>query len=323
MPLDHYLTLGRSGLAVSPFCLGTMTFGEDWGWGASVKDSQAMLDAYLGRGGNFIDTANAYTKGHSEKILGDHVGRHRARRERVVIATKFSSNLFPGDPNGGGAGRKAIVAQCEQSLRRLQTDYLDLYWMHAHDPHTPIEETLRALDDLVRQGKVRYIGCSNLAPWQVADAMWTARHHGLHGFISTQDEYSLLVRDVEKTLFPVLGAYGLGLLPYFPLAGGLLTGKYKRGAPLPAGRLRSAKASAERFLTERNWAIVEGLDAFCAARNRTLAELAFSWLASHREVSSIIAGATTPEQIDINVAAAGWRLAPDELAEIDRIAAAP
>ena len=175
MPLDHYVTLGRSGLRVSPLCLGAMTFGEDWGWGSSVKDSEAIMDRFFERGGNFLDTANAYTKGHSEKIIGDHVGRHPGRRDRLVLATKFTSNLFRGDPNGGGMSRKAIVAQCEESLRRLQTPYIDLYWLHAWDATTPIEETLRALDDLVTSGKVRYLGFSDTPAWKCAEAQTIAR----------------------------------------------------------------------------------------------------------------------------------------------------
>src|SRR3989454_5305938 len=161
MPLDHYVTLGRSGLRVSPFCLGAMTFGEDLGWGSSVKESEAILDRYIELGGNFIDTANLYTKGHSEKIIGDHIGRNKNKRDRLVIATKFSSNMHPGDPNGGGSNRKSIVNACEHSLRRLQTDYIDLYWLHNWAKHTPIEETMGALDDLVRAGKVRYLGVSD------------------------------------------------------------------------------------------------------------------------------------------------------------------
>src|SRR5712671_7007161 len=170
MPLDHYVTLGRSGLRVSPFCLGAMTFGEDLGWGSSVRESESIIDRYLGLGGNFIDTANVYTKGHSEKIIGDHVGRHRNKRDRLVIATKFSANLYVGDPNGGGSSRKSIVAACEQSLRRLQTDYIDLYWLHNWDQLTPIEETMAALDDLVHTGKVRYLGVSDTPAWKVAQA---------------------------------------------------------------------------------------------------------------------------------------------------------
>ena len=203
MPLDHYVTLGRSGLRVSPLCLGAMTFGEDLGWGSSVEESQRIIDRFLELGGNFIDTANVYTKGHSEKIIGDHVGRHAARRDRLVIATKFSGNLYPGDPNGGGSGRKSIVAACEKSLRRLQTDYIDLYWLHNWDVHTPIEETMAALDDLVRAGKVRYIGVSDTPAWKVAEANVTARFRGWSPFIGLQIEYSLLERTVEQELVPM------------------------------------------------------------------------------------------------------------------------
>ena len=174
MPLDHYVTLGRSGLRVSPLCLGAMTFGEDLGWGSSVEDSEQIIDRYVDLGGNFIDTANFYTKSHSEKIIGDHIGRHPARRDRLVIATKFSGNLYPGDPNGGGSGRKSLINACENSLRRLQTDYIDLYWLHIWDTNTPIEETMAALDDLVRAGKVRYLGVSDTPAWKIAEANLTA-----------------------------------------------------------------------------------------------------------------------------------------------------
>src|SRR6267378_8397102 len=191
MPLDHYVTLGRSGLRVSLFCLGAMTFGEDLGWGSSVKESEAIIDRYLGLGGNFIDTANLYTKGHSEKIIGDHLGRHRNKRDRLVIATKFSANLHLGDPNGGGSSRKSIVSQCEQSLRRQQTDYIDLYWLHNWDVHTPIEETMSALEDLVRAGKVRYIGVSDTPAWKIVEANMTAHLRGWAAFVGLQIEYSL------------------------------------------------------------------------------------------------------------------------------------
>ena len=197
MPLDRYVSLGRSGLRVSPLCLGTMTFGEDWGWGASVADSEAMLERYLALGGNFIDTANVYTKGHSEKILGDWFARHAGRRDRTVIATKFMATLYPGDPNAGGGGRKAIMAAVEQSLRRLRTDYIDLYWMHVYDRFTPIEETLDAMDDLVRSGKVRYLGFSDTPAWRVAEAQTLARLRGFAPLIALQIEYSLLQRSVE------------------------------------------------------------------------------------------------------------------------------
>jgi len=195
--LDDYVTMGRSGLRVSPLCLGTMTFGQEWGWGSTEQESDAILDRYLDRGGNFLDTANVYTFGHSEKIIGDHVGRVPSKRDRAVIATKFYANLSPGDPNGGGAGRKSLMAACHQSLRRLQTDYIDLYWMHAWDRNTPIEETMRALDDLVRAGKVRYIGFSDTPAWKLAEAQTIAAFRGYTPLVGLQIEYSLLERTVE------------------------------------------------------------------------------------------------------------------------------
>ena len=228
MPLDHYITLGRSGLRVSPFCLGAMTFGEDLGWGSSVEESQRIIDRFVELGGNFIDTANRYTNGHSEKIIGDHVGRHSARRDRLVIATKFSGNLYPGDPNGGGSGRKSIIAACENSLRRLQTDYIDLYWLHHWDVNTPIEETMAALEDLVRAGKVRYLGVSDTPAWKVVEANVTARFRGWSAFVGLQMEYSLLERTIEGELIPAALELGLGVTPWSPLKGGMLTGKYTR-----------------------------------------------------------------------------------------------
>src|SRR6201999_3594298 len=182
------------GLRVSPFCLGAMTFGEDLGWGSSVEDSQAILDHYIERGGNFVDTANLYTRGHSEQIIGDHIGRLPHKRDRLVIATKFSSNHFPGDPNGGGSNRKAVIAACEQSLRRLQTDYIDLYWLHNWDKFTPIEETMACLHDLVRAGKVRYIGVSDTPAWKTTQAQLIAQFRGWSPFVGLQVEYSLVER---------------------------------------------------------------------------------------------------------------------------------
>ncbi len=227
MSLTNYRTLGRSGLRVSAFCLGAMTFGEDWGWGASVADSEALLARFLERGGNFIDTANGYTKGHSEAIIGDYFAR-AGRRDRAVIATKFSTNMYVGDPNGGGASRKTIVESCEQSLRRLKTDYIDLYWMHFWDPNTPIDETMRALDDLVRAGKVRYIGVSDTPAWKVAQANLLSQFHGWSPFIGLQVEYSLVERTIEGELVPMALELGLGITPWSPLRGGVLSGKYTR-----------------------------------------------------------------------------------------------
>lgn len=228
MALDHYVTLGDSGLRVSPFCLGAMTFGEDWGWGSDVATSKAILSAYFERGGNFIDTANAYTKGHSETIIGDYLRAGGLGRDRLVIATKFFANLYPGDPNGGGASRKSLTAACEESLRRLRTDYIDLYWMHLWDRFTPIEETLRALDDLVRAGKVRYIGFSDTPAWKTAQAQVLARFRGWTPLAALQIEYSLIERTVEGELMPMARELGLGVAPWSPLRAGVLTGKYTR-----------------------------------------------------------------------------------------------
>jgi aryl-alcohol dehydrogenase-like predicted oxidoreductase len=307
--------VGRSGLRVSLVGLGGNNFGARIDLAATKLVVHRALDAGI----TLFDTSDSYgNRGGSETQLGEALGD---RRKDIVLATKFA---WPMDDVGvlKGASRRYIMAAVEGSLRRLRTDWIDLYQMHLPDPLTPVEETLRALEDLVRQGKVRYIGCSNLAPWQVADAVWTSRCHELSAFVSAQDEYSLLVRGAERELLPVLNALGLGLLPYFPLAGGLLTGKYKRGQPLPEGaRLTYVKASADRFLHERNWAKVEALDAFCAARGHSLIELAFAWLAARAPVSSIIAGATRPEQIDVNVRAVEWQLTAAEIAEVDRLSA--
>jgi len=305
--------LGRSGLKVSLVGLGCNNFGGR----IDAAQARAVVDRAIERGITLFDTADTYgNRGGSERVLGELLG---ARRQDIVLATKFGNAMDDAGVMRGGS-RRYLVAAVEASLKRLRTDWIDLYQLHKPDPDTPIEETLRALDDLVRQGKVRYVGCSNLAAWAVADAAWTARHLGLAPFVSAQDEYSVLVRRHERELLPALRAYGMGLLPYYPLASGLLTGKYKRGASLPEGsRLANSKAWAEQFLTPRNWDVVEALERFCRERGRGLVDLAFSWLAAQAPVASIIAGATTPQQIDVNVAAVGWRLTADELAEVDRI----
>src|SRR5580692_12622466 len=276
MPLNHYVTLGRSGLRVSPFCLGAMTFGEDLGWGSSVTDSNRILDRYLERGGNFIDTANAYTRGHSEKIIGDHLGRDPRKRERVVLATKFFSNMFVGDPNGGGANRKAIHAQLEESLRRLQTDYVDLYWMHAWDIYTPIEETIRALDDLVAAGKVRYVGFSDTPAWKVAQAQVTALLRGLTPLIALQLEYSLLERTIEGDLIPAALEFGLGVTPWSPLKGGMLTGKYTRESVKTVTPGRGAWVW--RAFTEDAFKVLDVLTSVTQEAGTTVARAALAWV---------------------------------------------
>lgn len=297
MPLDHYVTLGRSGLRVSPLCLGTMTFGEEWGWGSSVADSKTLLDHFIERGGNFIDTANMYTKGHSEKIIGDHIGRHPARRERLVIATKFTGNLYRKDPNGGGTHRKAIVQQCEESLRRLQTDYIDLYWMHCWDRFTPIEETMRALDDLVRAGKVRYIGVSDTPAWKVAQANLLAAMHGWSPFIGLQIEYSLLQRTVEGDLTPMAQELGLGVTPWSPLAGGALSGKYTRN-----GENTPDREWAKAYLTDQAYDVIDLLIGAAKELHSTPARLALHWVQNRPGVASTIIGARRIDQLDDNLA---------------------
>ena len=304
--------LGSSGLLVSLVGLGCNNFGGRIDLEASRKVVHKALDLGI----TLLDTADVYgNQGGSETCLGAILGD---RRKDIVLATKF---VMPMDKDGTlkGASRRYIMRAVEASLTRLKTDWIDLYQVHQPDPLTPIEETLRALDDLVRHGKVRYIGCSNFPAWQVVAAQWTSRHHDLEAFVSCQDEYSLLVRDVERALIPAMTQYGLGLLPYFPLASGLLTGKYKGGAKPEGARLSYMPALADRYMTETNWRIVDGLAAFAAKRDRTLLELAFSWLAARPTVSSVIAGATKPEQVELNVKAADWALTPEEMAEIDKI----
>jgi aryl-alcohol dehydrogenase-like predicted oxidoreductase len=309
-------TLGRSGLQVSVVGLGCNNFGGR----TDLDGSRKVIHKALDLGITLLDTADIYAnKGGSETVIGEVLGE---RRKDIVLATKFCG---PMDAEGRlkGASRRYIMTAVEASLRRLKTDWIDLYQIHMVDPLTPMEETLRALDDLVGAGKVRYIGCSNHKAWQVVEAEWIARRDGLSRFISCQDEYSLLVRDADKELIPAMQAYGIGLLPYFPLASGLLTGKYQRNAAMPEkARLSYMQQLADRYMTEANWQKVEKLSDFAAKRGRTLLELAFSWLARRPTVASVIAGATRPEQLEQNVAAAGWALAPDEMAEIDKITGA-
>jgi len=317
MPLDHYVTLGRSGLRVSPLCLGAMTFGEDLGWGSSVDESQRLIDRFIDLGGNFIDTANFYTKSHSEKIIGDHVGRHPARRERLVIATKFSGNLYPGDPNGGGSGRKSIVAACEQSLRRLQTDYLDLYWLHNWDVHTPIEETMAALDDLVRAGKVRYLGVSDTPAWKIAEANVIARFRGWSAFIGLQIEYSLLERSVEQELVPLALELGLGITPWSPLKSGALSGKYTRATK---GQVKADRGPfLELFLTEKTFAVVDALEDIARAHDSTVARVALAWVQAQPGVSSTIVGARRLAQLEDNIGALDVKLTPEDRARLDAL----
>ncbi len=314
MPLDHYVTLGRSGLRVSPFCLGTMTFGEDLGWGSSVKDSEAILDRYVELGGNFIDTANFYTKGHSEKIIGDHLGHDRKKRDRLVLATKFSGNLDVGDPNGGGSNRKSILNACEQSLRRLRTDYIDLYWLHNWDKLTPIEETMAALNDLVQAGKVRYIAVSDTPAWKVAQAQVIAQFRGWAPFIGLQIEYSLLERTVEGELIPMAEELGLGVTPWSPLKSGILSGKYTRTGPKPEGRQWAAG-----FLDDKSYTVVDELQRIARELDSTVARVALAWVQARPAVSSTIIGARTLAQLEDNLKALEVKLRPEQTAALDTL----
>ena len=314
MPLDHYVTLGRSGLRVSPICLGAMTFGDDWGWGSSEKDSAAILTRYLALGGNFIDTANVYTKGHSEKILGDYFDQ-QGGRDRVVIATKFFGSLYTGDPNGGGANRKSMFAACEQSLRRLKTDYIDLYWMHCWDKFTPIEETMSALDDLVSSGKVRYIGFSDTPAWKVAEAQLLARFRGWAPLAALQIEYSLLERTVEGELIPAALEFGLGVTPWSPLKSGVLSGKYTRKNAKTVEAKRGAWVTSN--LTEPTFKVLDVLFAAAKEAKTSPARVALAWVQAQPGVTSSIIGARTMEQLLDNVAALETKLTPKQLAALD------
>jgi aryl-alcohol dehydrogenase-like predicted oxidoreductase len=317
-PTVKQRNLGKSGLWVSVIGLGCNNFGGRIDLEASRKVVHKALDLGI----TLLDVADVYGGlggghlGASEECLGQILG---GRRRDVVLATKFGIAMDQSE-RLQGASRRYIMSAVEASLRRLKTDWIDLYQVHRPDPQTPIEETLRALDDLVRQGKVRYIGCSNYAAWQMVEAHWTARHFGLNAFISSQDEYSLVVRDAERELLPAVAACSLGFLPYFPLASGLLTGKYQRNTTMPEGaRLTATQRLADRYLTEGNWQKVERLESFCAAHGRSLLELAFSWLLARPAVASVIAGATRPEQLEQNVRAGDWALTAGDLADIDRL----
>ena len=307
--------LGASALDVSVVGLG----GNNFGGRIDFAASERVVHKAIALGINLIDTSNSYgNRGGSEEALGRILGD---KRKDIVLATKFG---LPMDDAGKlrGASPRYIMHAVEASLKRLRTDWIDLYQLHRPDEQTPIEETLRALDELVRQGKVRYIGCSNLSAQQVIAAHDAASRHSLAAFVSCQDEYSLLVRDIERELIPMAEARGLGILPYFPLASGLLTGKYRRGAPLPPdSRLAKNQRHAQEFISERNWRIVGELEAFSARRHRTMLELAFGWLLRDPVIASVIAGATTPDQIEQNIRAADWTPSPEDLAELDRIAA--
>lgn len=304
--------LGGSGLRVSAVGLGCNNFGER----TDLDTARPIIHKALDEGVTLFDTADVYAKrGGSETVLGQVLGD---RRKDIVLATKFAKPMSD-DGAKRGASRRYIMQAVEASLTRLKTDWIDLYQQHEYDDLTPIDETLRALDDLVCQGKVRYIGHSNFPAWRIAEAEYVGRALGQR-FVSAQDEYSLLVRGIEKDLLPAATSYNLGLLPFWPLSGGMLTGKYTRGAEVPADtRFGKTPYMQDRYFSPRNFDLVDKLRAFAEARGHTLLELSMSWLAMRPQVSSVIAGASSPEQVAQNVKAIGWTLSAEDLAEIDAI----
>ena len=305
MQLNEYSTLGRSGLRVSPLCLGTMTFGTEWGWGAEESVSRSLFDRYLEQGGNFIDTADGYTAGKSEEMVGKFIA-DRALRDRVVLATKFTFNAEQGNPNAGGNGRKNIYRALHGSLRRLKTDYIDLYWLHAWDTVTPVEEVISTLNDLVREGKIRHYGFSDTPAWYVARAQTLAEKEGKERLIALQLEYSLVERNIEREHIPAAQELGLGICPWSPLASGFLTGKYKRQGNdgQGDGRLEKTRDSQNPTLVrfnQKNWEILEILLEVSNQIGRPAAQVALNWVATQPGITSTILGASKLNQLEDNL----------------------
>ena len=312
----EYRKLGNSGLKVSELGLGANNFG----WWVDEQTSIAVINHALDIGINYIDTADMYDSGRSEEFVGKAI---RGKRVDVIIATKFAA-VMGESLNDRGGSRWYVTRAVEASLKRLNTDYIDLYQMHFPDPTTPIEETLRALDDLVKTGKVRYIGCSNFAAWQLSEALWTSRVNNLNSFVTVQPKYNLFERQIEQELVPCCKAHGVGVIPWGPLAGGFLTGKYRRGEqpPTPATGAMPAKAFHRLYntvLTDANWDRLGKLDAFANTRGHKVGELAIAWLLWHPWLSTVIAGATSPEQLDANVVGANWKLTAEEVDQVEQI----
>ena len=308
----HERTLGATDLRVSALGLGCNNFGVR----TDLAQARNIVAAALDAGVTFFDTADVYgLRGGSETILGEALG---PRRKDIVLVSKFGVAMDDEGKLKGGSARY-VASAIEASLRRLKTDWIDLYYYHRPDPATPLEETLRALEKLIAQGKVRCIGCSNMTGAQIAEARSIANENGLHRFVVVQDQYNLLSRQIEDDVLPALMAERMSLIPYFPLASGMLTGKYKPGGAVPPGSRMTHKRYSDRFYNEDNFSVVDKLRAFCAARNRSLVELAFGWLLSKPVVGCVIAGASAPEQVHQNAAALGWQLSDSEMAEVNRL----
>ncbi|MGP3770350.1 aldo/keto reductase [Streptomyces sp. SDT5-1] len=320
LTLDTYRLLGRSGLRVSPLALGTATFGTEWGWGAERAEARKLFDLYVERGGNFLDTADTYTDGSSERLLGEFA---RTDRDRLVLATKYSTLRRPGDPNSGGAHRKNLFASVEESLRRLGTDRIDVLYLHVWDDTTPVDEILRGLDDLVRQGKVLYVAICNTPAWRVARMQTVAELRGWSPLVALQIEYSLVQRDGERDLIPMARELGLGVVPYSPLGGGVLTGKYVRDdlAPAAADGSRKSFNLAVGALDERRLAVADAVREVAAELGRTPAQIALAWTLHAPGVTAPVIGARTPEQLEDNLGALGVDLGADHLARLDEASA--
>jgi len=320
MSLTAFRTLGRSGLVVSPAALGTMTFGNQ-GWGSADDVSQAIFDAYVDAGGNFIDTADVYSGGRSEELLGGYVAG-RCLRDKLVLATKFSFNAEAGNPHAGGNGRKNIHRALEGSLRRLRTDYIDLYWMHTYDSVTPVEEVLQSLGDLVRAGKIRYFGFSDLPAWYAVKAATLAAAHGVPGPVALQLEYSLVERSIEREHVPAARECGLGIMPWSPLAGGFLTGKYQRNDQGTAGQGRLGGSNpfqgAYTKFTERNWRVLDALLEVAAQLGRPPGQVALAWAAAQPSVTTLLLGASKLDQLHDNLASLNLSLTPGQLQVLDQ-----
>ncbi|MEV0636154.1 aldo/keto reductase [Streptomyces sp. NPDC050619] len=325
LTLDSYRLLGRSGLRVSPLALGAATFGTEWGWGAEQDEARKLFDLYVEHGGNFIDTASTYTDGSSERLLGEFTRDHR---ESLVLATKYTTLRRPGDPNSGGPHRKSLFASVEASLRQLNTDYIDLLYLHVWDFTTPAEEILRGMDDLVRQGKVLYVAISNAPAWQVSRMQTIADLRGWSPLVALEIEYNLIERTGERDLIPMAHEMGLGVIPYSPLAGGVLTGKYSRD-DLTARNVASDEGDGTRksfnfalgTLTERNLAIADVVKEVATELGRTPAQVALAWTLRNPGVTAPIIGARTPAQLEDNLGALEVDFTASQLARLDEASA--
>lgn len=322
MPLNFFNTLGRSGLKVSPLCLGTMTFGEDWGWGSSEDTARQIFQAYIKAGGNFIDTADGYTNGSSETLVGKFMQADNLR-DSVVLATKYTFCGQPGNPNAGGNGVKNMHRALHGSLKRLNTDYIDLYWMHAWDRVTPPEEVLQAMNDLIRAGKIRYFGLSDVPAWYASKMHTLAVAHGLHAPISMQLEYSLVERNIEYEFVEMSRECGMGICPWSPLGSGLLSGKYKKEDLGKDGRLaaiqNSLNDSNAKLFSDKNWEIVDALNKVSKTENKKPAQVALNWVASQPGITSTIIGATKLPQLEDNLASLDFTLSKESQEMLEKV----